>query len=181
MRFLPPFTSIAVSNTAGSPVRRPGLFAVVACGALLAGGCGVPPELRPPPGVPVPSPSVTASEPVVLPSLPTSPTSGVNSATPFPETVTASCAGRPNGDQVVALVRKNSSVLPATGTVTVVTGPLCAGSWQYTVLQMAGREPLQVVSKGAAESMTLVTAGTDICSIEVRNYAPPGIRIAARC
>ncbi|MFC7764406.1 hypothetical protein ACFQY4_45335 [Catellatospora bangladeshensis] len=59
--------------------------------------------------------------------------------------------------------------------------PVCAGTWQYTVVSIPDREPLQVVTKGAPAVLEVVTAGTDICTIEVRNFAPPGIRIAASC
>ena len=81
---------------------------------------------------------------------------------------------------MIALLRRSSSLLPTGITVTApAPGPLCAGDWQYTVLQVADREPLQVVSRGPATSLTLVTAGTDVCSIPVRTAAPAGIRTAA--
>jgi hypothetical protein len=90
------------------------------------------------------------------------------------------CQGKPNGDQVVALLRRSSSLLPRDVRVTVpAPGPLCAGDWQYTVLQIADQEPLQVVSRGPASALTLVTAGTDVCSIPVRTAAPAGVRTAA--
>jgi hypothetical protein len=161
-----------------SPAPR---LLVVLGAALLLSGCGVPPELQPKPGVPVPSPTVSKSA-VGLPSGFSLPPS-IQPSSPglFPDTVTATCGGRPTSEQVIALVRRTSSILPSSGTVTTLSGPLCAGSWQYTVLQVPEREPLQVVTKGAPTSLALVTAGTDICTVEVRSYAPPGIRLAARC
>jgi hypothetical protein len=65
--------------------------------------------------------------------------------------------------------------------VTVPIGPLCAGTWQYTVLTVTGREPLQVVSRGTPQALQLVSAGTDICSVELRAAAPPGILSVAHC
>jgi hypothetical protein len=191
MRVLPRPEPIAVPDVraprSAPPVAR---CLALLCGAVLAGGalsgCGVPPELQKPRGVAVPSPSAEPSGSVASPSLPGLPSLPPVAATaagpsPFPETTAVTCGGRPTPDQVIALVRRTSSILPATGAVSVVTGPVCSGTWQYTVLQIPDREPLQVVSKGPAESMALVTAGTDICNIDVRNYAPPGIRRAASC
>jgi hypothetical protein len=65
--------------------------------------------------------------------------------------------------------------------VTVQAGPLCAGSWQYTVLSIPGRGLLQVVTKGVPPGLELVTAGTDVCTAPVRVEAPAGIVAAARC
>lgn len=150
-------------------------------GTALLGGCGVPPELRPPPGGTVPTPSVSPSLASLPPSFSLPPSTPPSSGAPFPEALTTECLGRPGGDQVIAALRKKSSILPTSAKVTVAKGPLCAGTWQYTVLTVPAREPLQVVTKGAPTALDLVTAGTDICTIEVRNFAPPGIRIAAGC
>jgi hypothetical protein len=65
--------------------------------------------------------------------------------------------------------------------VTVDTGPLCAGTWQYTVVLVPNREPLAVVTRGRPGALELVTAGTNVCSIPVRTEAPIGIRTAATC
>jgi hypothetical protein len=100
---------------------------------------------------------------------------------PFGEAVAVPCAGRPSADQVVALLRRTPDMLPRGATVTVRTGPLCAGTWQYTIVSAPEREPLEVVTKGPPGSLVLVTAGTDVCSIEVRTAAPIGIRTAAHC
>jgi hypothetical protein len=80
----------------------------------------------------------------------------------------------------VALL-KDRGLLRSTDVVTARTGPLCAGTWQYTVLAVTGREPLQVVTKGPASALVLVTAGTDVCSVPVRTEAPAGIVSAAHC
>lgn len=153
-------------------------------GSLALTGCGTPPELRDPPGNRLPPPTATAT-PTAVPT-----TAGIRTPTPGPaltptaptfgELTVVACQGKPTGEQVVALLRRSSSLLPRGVQVTVpAPGPLCAGDWQYTVLQIADREPLQVVSKGPSTSLTLVTAGTDVCSIPVRTAAPAGIRTAA--
>lgn len=162
---------------------NPALSLATAClvGAALLSGCGVPPELQPKPGGTVPQPSVSPSAVTLPPSFSLPPSAPPSSPGPFPELTVTDCQGRPNGDQIIAAVRRKSSVLPGSGTVTVTRPPVCAGTWQYTVLTVPGREPLQVVTKGAPASLDLVTAGTDICTIEVRNFAPPGIRITAGC
>jgi hypothetical protein len=165
--------------------------ALAACAALAAAGalagCGVPPELRPKPGSSVPRPSTPASaSPSGLAGSPTAvvlpPQATTASAEPtFAEEYAVECAGRPSADQVIALVRRTGGLLPRTGSVTVTKGPLCAGTWQYTVFSVPGKEPLQVVSRGAPDDLTMVTAGTDVCSIPVRTAAPVGIRSAALC
>ncbi|MEV4416994.1 hypothetical protein [Catellatospora sp. NPDC049609] len=158
------------------------LAAVCLAGAALLSGCGVPPELQPTPGGVVPQPSVSPVPASLPPSftLPTlsAPPSG---RAPFNEAVATACLGQPSADQVIAAVRKKTSILPGTGNVTVVQQPMCAGTWQYTIVSITDREPLQIVTKGAPTALQVVTAGTDICTIEVRHFAPPGIRIAAAC
>jgi hypothetical protein len=164
--------------------------ALAACVALAAtgalAGCGVPPELRPKPGSSVPRPSVSPS-PSRLAGSPTAavlPPGATATAAPepsFAEEYALPCADHPTADQVIALVRRSGGLLPRTGSVTVAKGPLCSGTWQYTVFAVPGKEPLQVVSRGNPDSLTMVTAGTDVCSIPVRTAAPAGIRNAALC
>jgi hypothetical protein len=100
---------------------------------------------------------------------------------PFSEAYVSQCNGRPAGDQVIAAVRRARPNLPAGSGLTVKTGPLCAGIWQYTVLTVANSEPLQIMSKGAPNALTVVTAGTDPCSVEVRATAPPALLSTANC
>ncbi len=123
---------------------------------------------------PVPVTEAPAPPPVAVP-VPTTP-----SATGFGDTVAVSCAGHPGAERVIALL-KTKGVLAGSASVTVQVGPLCAGSWQYTVLSVTGREPLQVVTRGAPEALQLVTAGTDVCSGTVRTQAPAGIVSLAHC
>jgi hypothetical protein len=164
--------------------------ALAVCVALAATGalasCGVPPELRPRPGSSVPRPSVSPSPsgPTGSPTavvIPPGATATASPAPSFAEEYALPCAGNPTADQVIALVRRAGGLLPRTGSVTVAKGPLCAGSWQYTIFSVPGKEPLQVVSRGAPGDLTMVTAGTDVCSIPVRTAAPAGIRNAALC
>src|SRR5690242_1357730 len=70
----------------------------------------------------------------------------VPSTAGFPDSTAVACAGKPSAAQVIAALRRDRDVLPAGVTPTATTGPLCSGTWQYTVLEMSGHEPLQVVS-----------------------------------
>lgn len=155
--------------------------ALFGCVAVLL-GCGRPPELDPPPGTPVPRPSISATPSPGPSVLQPSPPSATGSVAPtFSEAYAVSCAGHPSGDAVIALLRRTAGLLSRTVRVTVRTGPLCAGTWQYTVVAVAGREPLAAVTRGRPDALRLVTAGTDVCSIPVRTGAPAGIRDAAAC
>jgi hypothetical protein len=101
---------------------------------------------------------------------------------PLPtDTVATPCTGGPTGSQVVAALRHNGTLLPAGVTPTVAQAPVCAGSWQYTVLAVPGLDQLDVVTKGRPAALTVVTAGTDVCTPDVTNAAPAGILSAAHC
>jgi hypothetical protein len=163
-----------------------GALACAAAALAALAACGTPPELRPKPGSPVPEPSVlpspsTGAEPPTAEATPPGETAAVSPLPSFAEEYATPCSGYPTAHQVMALVRQSGGLLPRTGSVTVVKGPLCAGSWQYTIFSVPQKEPLQVVSRGTPGNLTLVTAGTDICSIEVRTAGPVGIRNAALC
>ncbi len=149
--------------------------------AALAAGCGVPPELRDPPGSVVPSPKTaapTASPPPVASDLP--PTGGPSATPTFGEANAVLCHGQPSATQVMALLRSSSGILPRNLTATVRSDtPLCAGTWQYSVIEVQNRDPLLVVTRGAPGSLTLVAAGTNVCNIPVRTSAPAGIRTVA--
>ncbi|MCM0676469.1 hypothetical protein NCC78_17510, partial [Micromonospora phytophila] len=99
--------------------------------------------------------------------------------TPDPGLTATACRNGPSGQRVTELVRGRDGVLPDDVRVRVRTGPLCAGEWHYTVLDVTGHEELQVVTRGRPGSPRLVTAGTDVCTIEVRAAGPPGIRTLA--
>src|SRR6476660_7216614 len=118
--------------------------------ALLDGA----PETRAPglpTGTPVPGGAGLPTGPVGRPGTATSTggrtaTTGVPTGRTSTTTATAApaCAGSPSGDQVVAMLRQTSGLLPDGQPVQVVTGPLCAGDWQYTVVSVQGRDALQV-------------------------------------
>lgn len=98
----------------------------------------------------------------------------------FAESTAVPCGGFPTANQVIAVLRR-TDVLPSGLTPSVQTQPQCAGDWQFTVVSVPDREPLQVVTRGAPSALQLVTAGTDVCSIPVRTGAPIGIRALANC
>lgn len=158
-----------------------GVVLTVALGGLVA--CARTPQV---PDAAAASPSASAldvptddpSPTRVLPQAPSSPSA--SSMMIFPDGTAVSCAGQPTSDRVIALVRAKG-MISASATVIVRTGPLCAGTWQYTVLDVSGHEPLQIVSSGTPNALTLVTAGTDVCSVPVRSGAPSGIIAAAQC
>lgn len=165
-----------------APSRITAAAVLLTSGALLI-GCGTPPELREQPDRAFASPhrSAFATTPAPSPPRAAAPTGPPPTPT-FGESTTTPCNGRPGSAQVIALLRRSTELLPRSATVSVPIGPLCAGTWQYTVLSMPNREPLQVVTKGEPAALTLVTAGTDVCSsIPVRVTAPAGIRTAASC
>jgi hypothetical protein len=186
-----PGPSVAGPSVAAMSVaaRSVAAMSVAIAAACVLAGCGTPPELQPP-GTPVPQPT-TQPSPTGSPSLlPTGvpsdgglaePTASGSLAPSFAEGYAASCNGYPSGSQVIALLRRTGGLLPSTGTVTVTSGPLCAGTWQYTVLAVPNHEPMAVVTKGTPGQLELVTAGTDVCSIPVRTGAPAGILTAALC
>lgn len=160
--------------------RRP---AVAVVAALALAGCGAPPDLRqpasaasptaPPPPTSVPTPAVPPATglPSGFPEASATPTDAGLVATP--------CRSGPTGERIVRLLRGPAGVLPDDVRVQVRTGPQCAADWQYTVLQVTGYEELLVVTRGRPTAPELVTAGTDVCTAEVRVLAPPGIRTLA--
>lgn len=155
------------------------LTALTPLTAVPLAACGVPPELRQPglgstptrtaPAAPTPgvSPSPAGSPPLVPP------------ATAGADLVAVNCRNGPSADRVLTLLRGPAQVLPRGVVVRVRTGPLCARDWQYTVLEVTGHEELQVVTRGRPDALLLVTAGTDVCTVEVRAAGPVGIRTLA--
>ncbi|WP_319459279.1 hypothetical protein [Micromonospora sp. RTP1Z1] len=142
--------------------------------------CGTPPELRRPAQQTATAPTATGTPsppaPTAAPTTPTAPTATPTTAAGL---VAGPCPAGPSGDRVVSLLRGSAGVLPRDVRVTVRTGPLCAEDWQYTVLDVTGHEELQVVTRGRPGALKLVTAGTDVCGVEVRAAGPPGIRTLA--
>lgn len=164
-----------------SPVRArflAGLGCAVATGLLT--GCGPGPA---PPLVPTPPPIVvdpTAHSPQPTLPVPSLPPVNTSTSPGFPEDRAVRCGNRPSAEAVLELLR-TEEVLPDGEEATVVDGPLCAGTWQYAVVSVPDREPLQVVTEGEPGQLELVTAGTQVCTVDVRVRAPAGIRLAADC
>jgi hypothetical protein len=119
----------------------------------------------------IPDDSYPTLEPLPPTNVPTAPA----------DTVAVACGGRPSPSQVIAAVRRDRNLLPPGVTPQVLTGPLCAGSWQYTIMSIPDHDPLQVVTRGSASSLTVVIAGTYVCTPEVTGAAPSGIVSAAHC
>lgn len=124
------------------------------------------------PGVPSAPPSVPDGGPTLEVPLPSAATSSG-----FDEAYAVSCAGRPSADRVLALLRTKG--VPASATIQA--GPLCAGTWQYTVVLVSPRQPVQVITQGPPDRLELVTMGTDVCTIPVKTQAPLGIQTVAHC
>jgi hypothetical protein len=163
------------------PVLRTGAASPrsVLAGALLLAllaGCGPPPQVEPTPEGPLPGPG-TPAVPATPPAGPIPPPT-TPPLTPGDEAV--DCDGQPDGADLLDVLHA-ADLLDADGDADVVEGPLCAGDWQYAVIIVPDRDPLQVITSGAPGDLTLVTAGTDVCTVEVRVRAPRGIRVAAAC
>jgi hypothetical protein len=154
----------------------------VLVGVMIAGllaGCDPPPGLGETPSPPVPVPAGPPS-PTPTFQLPPLPTIDTTRSPGFSQDRAVSCAGEPTADEVLALLR-GEGVLTEDTDATVTNGPLCAGTWQYAVISVPDLEPLQVVTRGEPDALELVTAGTEVCTVDVRIQAPPGIRTAATC
>ncbi|WP_416901880.1 hypothetical protein [Micromonospora echinospora] len=152
---------------------------------VVIGGCAAPPELEQRSARPTPTPT-TAPSPTASPGPPGPPTGlPLPPPTALPTTpgssgaIAVACTNGPSREQVLRVVRGSSGVLPGGTGVSVRSGPLCADDWQHTVLAVSGYEDLTVVTRGRPGSLRLVTAGTDVCTIEVRTAAPTGIRTLA--
>src|SRR5690242_2452527 len=138
------------------PARRAAVVALGAAGALVAlqlGGCDRPVPAGEPPAPPAPTSATPSPRPVPTSRPPATVATAAPGRSGFPEEVAAPCAGRPSADQVVLLVRRRLN-LPANANLTVRTGPLCAGTWQYTVIVQPDVDPLQVVTRGAPGALT---------------------------
>jgi hypothetical protein len=156
------------------PARRTG--AALMLSALLLAGCGPPPQVEPTPEGPLPGPGT--------PRAPTTPASGGPGPVPPAPTPgqdeAVDCDGSPGEDEVLAVLRE-ADLLDADVEASLLQGPLCAGEWQYAVVSVPDRDPLQVITSGPPDELALVTAGTEVCTVEVRVHAPRGIRAAASC
>ncbi len=136
--------------------------------------------------LPAPGPSTaTAPAGATAPDTATAPATAAATVTATAgagEAVAVPCDGAPGGVEVLRALRRAPGLLPDGIRLRVKDGPYCAGTWQYAtvrVLRSPEPEPLQVVTRGRPSTLTVVTAGTDVCSIPVRAEAPDGIRALA--
>jgi hypothetical protein len=170
---------------------RSAAIALVPLAALLVAGCtrhsGNDTLLPQPSGSALPAiseePSAPAFEQPSLPAPVTPRASAPVAASPtgFPESTVTACNGHPSAAQVISVVRKQPELLPSGANVSASTGPMCSGTWQWTVLNVPDHEPLQVVTKGAPGALTFVTAGTNVCTVDVRAGAPVALLTQADC
>ena len=178
-------------------------FLLAACGLALLAGCGSPPQplpTAPPEPVgsgPLPSagpglPSgigtypTAPTLPTVPPTLPTYPvvvptTTRPPTTTP-PPSPAPRCTSGPTRPQVLAVIKGRPGI--PDDDLDVTDGPYCAGSWQFSIVGIAGSsddtvEPLLVVTSGRPSALRVVEAGTDVCTDPVEDDAPPGIRVRA--
>jgi hypothetical protein len=134
-----------------------------------------------PGGLPTAYPAPTLPPATLPPTLPTAtlPTTTPPSPTPSPA---ARCTGGPTKQQVLGVINGKPGI--PTQNLKVTDGPYCARTWQFTIVGIAGAdpdqvEPLLVVTRGRPAALTLVEAGTDVCTDKVQDDAPPGIRVRA--
>jgi hypothetical protein len=146
-------------------------------GGLPSGGLpsGYPAGALPPGGVPTVAaptyPTPAATRPIPSPSPIRS--------TPPPAPV---CRNGPSKQQVLGVIKGKPGI--PTRPLEVRFGPYCAGSWQLSIIGIVGEtadeeEQLLVVTSGRPAALTLVEAGTDVCTDRVEDDAPAGIRVRA--
>jgi hypothetical protein len=178
-----------VAENVSEPKTLAGVALLVAAVAAAVAGCGRVERLPAPyagrtvvrPGAsPSPSEEVPA-EPDDPSAVTPEPTDAFPTITAMPDATASPCSGGPGASQVIAALRRERNLLPSGATPKIVTGPLCAGSWQYTVMNVSGHDTLQVVTRSSAGALTVVTAGTYVCIPEVLGAAPDGIVSAAHC
>jgi hypothetical protein len=160
----------------------PGYQSGLPTGAVPSGAVATLPGLPPGalPNNPLPTNPLPAyplpTQPVPAPT----PTRTTRPTTPPPPPA-PKCRTGPTAAQVLAVVTGGDGV-PAGKELTVTKGPFCAGAWQFSTVVLKAEpdsEPLQVVTTGPPDDLTLVEAGADVCSDRVQRQAPPGIRVLA--
>jgi hypothetical protein len=137
---------------------------------------GLPTGALPPGGLPTgypiyPAPTLATT---------TAPRTTPPSPTPSPA---GRCTNGPTKQQVLGVV-KGKPGIPANRDLRVTEGPYCSGSWQFTIVGIAGEgpddvEPLLVVTNGRPSALKLIEAGADVCTERVEDDAPAGIRVRA--
>lgn len=160
--------------------------------ALPSAPASVPPSfaLPPPTFTPIspggyPAPTwvpPTYTYPTITPTT-TVPTEAPLTKSPTPTPAhAAKCSGQPTGAEILALIKGKAGIPKKT--LQVQDGPFCADTWAFTTVKLAGsgsgdQEPLSVVTSGKGSTLTLITAGSDVCNPQVQASAPAGIRVLA--
>jgi hypothetical protein len=138
---------------------------------------GVPATGLPTVGVPTYPTAVVPTYPLTTTTPPVTPTT-TRPAGPSPA---PRCKNGPTAQQVLTVVKGRPGVPQEE--LKVVEGPYCSGTWQFSIVQIAGAddddEALLVVTNGPPATIKVVEAGTDVCSVKVQNESPPGIRVRA--
>lgn len=132
---------------------------------------GLPPTTYPAPGATFPTTPTTTP-----PALPTT------STTPPPPAPAPACTGSPTKQQILDIVKGKPGI--PSQPLEVRSGPFCAARWHFAILGIVGQdeddvEPLLVVTNGRPPAVSLVAAGADVCTDQVEDDAPPGIRVRA--
>jgi hypothetical protein len=149
----------------------------------------IPPGQIPPGQIPpgqVPTAALPTGLPPAYPGYPAPTTTATNapltkSPTPTPSHA-AKCRTAPTGPQVLALIKGKPGI--PNDPLRIDEGPFCAGDWSFTTVEITGKnaddvEPLLVVATGKGTTLTLVAAGSDVCTGPVQTGAPAGIRVLA--
>jgi hypothetical protein len=157
----------------------------VGSGPLPSGSAGLPPAGLPTAGLPTAGlpggiggyPTPTLPPGVVVPTITTRPPTTKPTPTPAKR-----CTSGPTPAQVLAVIKGRPGMPDQE--LKVIEGPYCSGSWQFTIVGIAGasdeaEESLLVVTTGRPAALRVVEAGTDVCTERVEDDAPPGIRVRA--
>jgi hypothetical protein len=145
---------------------------------------GLPPAGTPPPVVTAPAPTLPDANPALPPyAYPTGTTTPATTVSPTPTpSHAAKCPGTPTKAQILALINGKPGIPNAV--LRVETGPYCSGAWSFTTVEITGQDddeldPLMVLTTGKDSALTLVAAGSEVCSDRTQHDAPPGIRVLA--
>jgi hypothetical protein len=179
--------ALLLTAACGSPAKPQPTSAPLPSGGAPPSGfvqpsVALPPPSYPPPtlgGLPTTVPPTFAYPTTTTPTPTGAPLT--KSPTPTPAHA-AKCAGQPTGAQILALVKGKPGI--PNKPLQVQNGPYCSGTWAFTTVKLAGtstdqQEPLNVVTTGKGSTLTLITAGSDVCNAQIQASAPAGIRVLA--
>ncbi len=197
-RLLPFVAALTALAACGEPPAPPASSPPEPAGSSSAGASAsayapgvVPtvPTTLPPAGLPTAGLPTGGVPPAYTPYTPFTPpaTTGATPATTTPRTPgppgAPKCTAGPSAAQVIAVVKGTPGIPDRE--LKVIDGPFCSGTWQIATVEIVARdaeqkyEPLFVVTTGKPSTLRLVEAGTDVCSQQVQNDAPAGIRVRA--